>query len=224
MGWHMACTRKASFKWLIPALGLAWGLSAPAQAATLFAVSTPPLISAPALAGSGLVLDVSGIDSKDALGSPANTVLNVQVGANALINSLAWDLQLQAFDPSWLSHIKLSLGPSSGAGLVAFTPGINDEHSGSAHYSGSANLVDHGLAFQVGDDGLLRLEFFEGLDNGVVPTDGKWLSGTLSLGVSPVPEPTSAFLMVLGLFALLGARGIARRHGRGGSGSTENSA
>ncbi|ALT76488.1 PEP-CTERM sorting domain-containing protein [Paucibacter sp. KCTC 42545] len=214
----MTCTHKADFKWLMAALGLAWGLSAPAQAATPASAQTPPLTSFAAFAGSGLVLDVSDIDSKDALGSPFNTVLNVQVGANALINSLSWDLQLQAFDPSWLSHIKLSLGPSSGAGLVAFTPGINDEHSGSAHYSGSANLVDYGLAFQVGEDGLLRLEFFEGVDNGVEPTDGKWLSGTLSLGVSPVPEPSSYGLMALGLMALLSARGIARRQAKGGGG------
>ncbi len=58
------------------------------------------------------------------------------------------------------------------------------------------------LSFAVGSDGLLRLEFYETYDD-VGIQDGMWNSGTLTLGVTAVPEPGTYGLMALGMVGVL---------------------
>lgn len=180
--------------------------SAIAAAALLTAIS-PAALAAP------VDIDVTGAQSVDLLGDAGNTVWFVNVGANAVLNSLSWSVTLEAFSPSVLSEMQLSFGDSSGLDLVSFLPADGDFNSGVGSYAGSLDLS--GLGLGVGADGLLRLEFseaFKDLAPGVA--DGRWLSGTLSFDVtqvSTVPEPASLALALAGLALMAGVGAAGRR-------------
>lgn len=147
-----------------------------------------------------VAVDVSGAQSINLLGEAGNTVWLVDVGANALLTSLDWDLALDAFSPSLLSEMQVSFGDSSGLNLLTLTPGGADFSSGAGSYSGSIDLSAFGLS--VGADGLLRLEFSEAFkDLAIDVAEGEWVRGTLTFGVSAgaLPEPASITLALVGL-------------------------
>jgi hypothetical protein len=81
-------------------------------------------------------------------------------------------------------------------------PGLN------AHYSRDLiPLADYGLDFYLGSDGILLLTFREASDDPGVNPDGLWVSGTLSVEYTVVPEPSSALLAAAGLgIAFFGRR------------------
>ena len=185
--------------------------------ALLSAIATAALFAAlaPTAHAATVDVDVAGARSVDLLGDAANTVWFVDVGANAVLNTLSWSVTLEAFSPSVLSEMQLSFGASSGLDLVSFAPAEGDFSSGTGSFAGTLDLS--GLGLGVGADGLLRLEFseaFKDLAPGVA--DGRWLSGTLSFDVSQVstvPEPGSLLLVLAGLalMAGIGAAGRLRR-------------
>lgn len=153
--------------------------------------------------------DVSGIYSNEEYGSPLNEVFNLDVGAGSWVTGIGWDVTITAYDPSWLSEMQVAFEDSSQSSGVFLTVGVGDSFSGEASYSSPiVNLVDLGLNFQVGADGKLRLEFFEGFNDFDADHDGIWDRGTLSIEVTQVPEPSTYALMLVGL---AGAVAIARR-------------
>jgi hypothetical protein len=156
-----------------------------------------------------VVVNVGGAQSVNLQGEAGNTVWLIDIGANSVLNSLTWQVALDAFSPSSLSEMQVSFGSSSGLDLLTLAPGLADVVSGSGSYSGTLDLSGFGVA--VGADGLLRIEFSEAYkDFAVGVAEGQWTSGTLSFDVSAVPEPATAALALLGL-ALVGAQARRRR-------------
>jgi len=162
-------------------------------------------VSALAANAATVVVDVSGAQSVNLQGEAGNTVWLIDIGAHALLNSLSWNVTLDAFAPSSLAEMQFGFGSSSGLDVISFAPGSADFFSGGGSYSGSLDLSGWGIA--VGADGLLRIEFSEAFkDFGVNVAEGQWLSGSLSFDVSAVPEPATAVLALLGLGLLAGVR------------------
>lgn len=157
------------------------------------------------LCAAPLVIDVAGVESYGEIGDAGNTVLTFNVGANSKITSIDYLLNLTAIDPSWLSEIGLAFTDSKGNAGVVFNPGINETFPGTETYAGSAVLADFGLDFNVGNDGILRLEFYEDFDDFGGP-DGIWNFGTITFGVEPevvaVPEPSTALLLGAGIMMI----------------------
>jgi hypothetical protein len=168
-----------------------------AAATCLFAASFA------AQAQSTLNVNVAGIGSFAEEGSPDNVYLNYNLGAGAHITDIAYNVTLTAFDPSWLSEMTLAFTNTDFDGVV-FNPGFADDTPGTASYADGVSLVDLGLDFTLGADGILALEFFESFVDDISP-NGVWASGTVTFtytpGVvtAPVPEPGTYALMLAGL-------------------------
>lgn len=165
------------------------------------------ICSAAFAAPTSITVDVSNIDSMDEYGSPFNTVLGLQVGANSTITSVDYAFTLYADEPSFLSEMVLAFERSDQSDGVFFTPGLGDDFPGIGSYSGFVDLTALDLSFQVGDDGILRLEFFEDYNDYFADWDGFWVSGSITFGYdtvdvvdpSPVSEPASFLLLAAGL-------------------------
>ncbi|MEM8513991.1 hypothetical protein RCH14_003327 [Massilia sp. MP_M2] len=169
-----------------------------------------------------LVVNIAGAQSFGAVGEAGNTVLTFNVGAGSQITSIAYNVNITAFTPSYLSEIGLYFSDSAQSTGVYFTPGFANSSPGTGTYADSANLIDLGLDFMVGADGILRLEFFEDFDDGLVSPDGIWNFGTITFGVTgdnvpvdpgtDIPEPATGMLLGAGL-ALMGFTARRRRSG-----------
>jgi len=150
----------------------------------------------------------TNIESYGGLGDPDNFVSFVDVGANSRITSVDYSLSITALDPSWLADLVVAFERSDFLSGVFFTPGFAEiGPGGTQEYAGFADLVELGLDFQVGADGLLRLEFFDTVDD-LPGVEGIWNYVNFTFGVetvdepAPVPEPASALLLAAGLAAM----------------------
>jgi hypothetical protein len=154
---------------------------------------------------SDIVIDVSGIASVGRRDDIGNTFLTFDIGANSAVTGISWNVNVTAFNPSWLSEITVAFGTSTvGAARLELSPGQGDDVFGTMSYSsgGVIDLIGLGLNFNVNADGLLVVEFLERNDDVDLSPDGLWNSGALTIQVAAIPEPATYGLMALGLLAV----------------------
>ncbi|WP_137171615.1 PEP-CTERM sorting domain-containing protein [Massilia sp. HP4] len=157
-----------------------------------------------------VTIDVGGIQSGGQFGDSRNTVYSYNVGAGATILSVNYSFNVTAYSPSWLSEIGFAISDSSVTEGVLFTPGFLSDFGGTASYSDNVILADEGLGFNVGADGLLRVEFYDDFNDSAVNPDSIWNFGTITITYSPdidppttdVPEPATALLMGAGIMMM----------------------
>jgi hypothetical protein len=157
-----------------------------------------------------LQVDTTGILNNDERGAASNVVLDFYVGSGASVTSLQWNVNVTSYVGSYLSEMKVTFSDTLGNG-VTFTPGDGDDFDGTMDYAGFQALGDVGKIFEVGVDGILRLEFHDGFkDLAFDESEGIWNTGTLTFGIAQVPEPPAYAMVLGGLLLLSGA--IRRRH------------
>jgi hypothetical protein len=189
-------------KFALSALAAAVLLPAAALAADV-TMAPISVMAAPDGVTSVFTFGVTGIASGGTLGDAANVVALLDIGAGSVLTSVGWSVSLTASSPSWLSEIAVQFSPSTvNQDLAISLAPSTSNAAGTASYTGSTDLVPANLSFAVGSDGLLRLEFYETYDDAGIQ-DGMWNSGTLTLGVTAVPEPGTYGLMALGMVGVL---------------------
>ncbi len=200
---------------LAAGLGVAHAKSS-ASAPTL--TGTGPIVALPAPAStvSTMVIDISGISTYEAFGSSLNTVLNTYLGADSYVTGIGWDVTLSTFGGSWLSEAGINFSDTDNSVGVALRVGAGSNTTGtgvSFSSGGVVDLVDLDLAFNVGSDGQLRMEFYETYNDVVGGIDATFGAGsfvTIQFS-SPIPEPGTYGMMALGL---AGLAAFARRRQR----------
>ena len=179
-------------------------------------LATAVAFALPATANAAtLIVDVSGSQSFYDFLTPGNTVNTYDIGANSHVTGLTYDVNITAFSPSYLSEARIAYTDSGVTAGVTTAPGFGNDFSGTQSFVGSADLIALGLDFNVGADGILRLEYFEDFDDGSVSPDAIWNSGTLTFTYDTVgggvPEPAAWALLMLGFGAIGGAMRGRRR-------------
>ena len=184
-------------------------------------------IAACALSGTANAADLvktvtlSDVASNTYLSWEGNTIVEIDLGSRAHLNTMAWDVTLTANQGSMLNEAFMQLSDSQQWNQLYFLPSLLADpnggyHAGTEHYSGSVDFrgldtdAEQGdYSFSVGADGILRLEFAENIDS-LPGADAVWNSATFTFGytVAAVPEPSTYGMMLLGL-AAIGA--VARR-------------
>lgn len=144
-------------------------------------------------------------------GDAGNTVLSVNIGINAVITGVGWDLDIETVNDSPLSDPMIGFTDSSFAdagltlqlGVGLDQPGVMGFNSG-----GVIDLSDNAISNLYFGDGILLIELFETTDDVMGGADA-YMSGTLTLGLYVLfPAPGTAGLF--GVAALCAAR---RRRG-----------
>jgi hypothetical protein len=196
-------------KWGAVALALAFSVQAQAAAGkagsgSLLSGAGGGVVAPVAGSLSTQVINVAGIASYGEEGDAENITRSINIGPGSTVVGIGWDVGVTAVSPSWLSELQVSFGGSTGLRSLYLSVGVGSNSSGTQSYTsgGVVDLVGLNLSFAVGADGVLKLEFLEGFDDAVVPYDGIWNSGTLTLEVLAVPEPSTYGLMALGLLAV----------------------
>lgn len=195
-------------------------------------------IAACALSGTANAADLvktvtlSDVASNTYLSWEGNTIVEIDLGSRAHLNTMAWDVTLTANEGSMLNEAYMQLSDSRQINQLYFLPSFLADpnggyHSGTEHYTGSVDFrnldtdAEQGdYSFSVGPDGILRLEFAENMDE-LPGADAVWNSATFTFGytVAAVPEPATYGMMLLGLGAI-GA--VARRRQSTGRNANAN--
>ncbi|MFZ1797570.1 MAG: IPTL-CTERM sorting domain-containing protein [Dokdonella sp.] len=111
-------------------------------------------------------------------GDPNNTVIEINIGAGNEMTGAAADASITAFSPSWLSEatVTFSSTTASDPNAINLTMSGTDASGTEETSTGGVLLfADYSLPnIPVNADGILRLEFNEGFDDGSVNPDSQW--------------------------------------------------
>ncbi len=134
-----------------------------------------------------------------------NAYLGGTEGEPVIIHGITWNFMVESYDPSPIWHLGIAISDEAGNSLLWLNP--SGEGYGPKVFSGWSDFSDMGFSDLVLPSGVLRIEFFDAIDDLPGP-DGRFVAGTglfLSFDVTIVPAPSS--------IALLGASGLvaARR-------------
>jgi len=158
---------------------------------------TVALVAVVAMAGGAfaqqVVVDITGVESRDEQGNPINVVLGVDLGVpNAEVTSIAWDLLYTPNSPSWTSEPHMTYGDTGGSNAYDWDMG----NWGGVNNSTPITLVgSDSTSFFVGADGILQIEFWEDFVDFAGAADGVYGS---SLTIRFTPAPSSVALLGLG--------------------------
>lgn len=152
-------------------------------------------------------VNLTNVESVSVYSDGDNSVVFVDLGANARLTGISYSVNLTAFEPSWLADMWVAFEDTDVAApsYFYFNPGFEIIEPGTASYSGMIDLTDAIPEFRVGADGLLRLQFYDSF-NDLPGADGIWNFANFIFEVepwpSPVPEPASVLLLAAGLAAM----------------------
>ena len=148
-----------------------------------------------------VVVDITGVESRNAQGDPINVVLGVDLGLpNAEVTGIAWDLLFTPNSPSWTSEPHMTYGDTGGSNAYDWDMG---NWGGVDNSTPISLLGSDTTSFFVGGDGILQIEFWEDFVDFQGSADGVYGS---QLTIDFIPAPSS-----LALFGLGGLVAIRRR-------------
>ncbi|GAB4186500.1 MAG: hypothetical protein Tsb002_11000 [Wenzhouxiangellaceae bacterium] len=136
--------------------------------------------TAPALGTGVQCFDVSAIESVDVLDDSDNFQIDLHVGPGNTVTGIAWDVMISTIGASWLSEASIQISDTTGSAdpnALVLAPGSGQDLPGMETFSsnGVVVLADNGANdIVVGNDGLLRLQFFESFDDVPDTTDAIW--------------------------------------------------
>jgi hypothetical protein len=161
-----------------------------------------------------LTIDVSGIESVGDFADPENETLQFYLGPGAYVTGIGFDVVLSAFGTSWLSEFMVDVSESTYTTGAYVSPGWGTNAPGidmAFNSGGFVDLVANNLDFYLAEDGIVLLTFREAWDDEGVTPDGLWVSGTLTVEYTLVPEPSSTMLALSGLGLVVLRRSRSRR-------------
>jgi len=158
--------------------------------------------------GDLLCVSFDGQESWDALDDADNIVIDLDIGANNLLVGVGWDIGIATVGGSWLSEATIQHSSSAGSAdpnAINLAVGTGEDASGDQDFSSDGALVifaDAELPNVVpGEDGILRLQLFEGFDDNADAIDANYRNaadpalcpeGGLGLLIEAQPEPPVA--------------------------------
>lgn len=132
--------------------------------------------------------------------------LNGYLGGNegdpVIVHGFTWNAMVEAYAPSLIEHLGFAISDDAVSRLIGVRPAAPG--SGVYSFAGSVDFTDVGLADLLLPNGVLRIEFFDVIDD-LPGADGRWMAGTglfISFDVTLVPAPATLLAPCAGLLAL----------------------
>ena len=125
-------------------------------------------------------VDMTGINSWDALDDADNVFVDVNVSSSLKVVGVAWDVGIASIGDSWLADASIFVSNADGTAdpnAVILAPGFQIEAPGDQEFSsgGVVLFADEGLPeVEPNGDGIIRLQFYEGFDDLPDAIDSEW--------------------------------------------------
>lgn len=131
-----------------------------------------------------------------------NGYLGGTEGDPVIIHGITWNFMVESYAPSPIWHLGVAISDDALNHFIALNPSA--QGFGPQGFSGSADFSDIGVPDLVLPNGVLRIEFFDSIDD-LPGADGRFLAGTglfISFDVTLVPAPATLLAPCAGVLAL----------------------